>query len=357
MYMDFIMEIFGQDRVELLERPIHIRDLEEDNETYRYLRSGLLQLSSYRDRSGRRIMILFLTKEMLAFNTYAKLRVYAYIWLISSNDAESQRKGIVGIGIGALQLSGANFSSFKMPSKEERSLRQKWYSACPTRICSIHACFPDTFFYHFSWKVLALTVGEKNKRRLKFNMGRTMEMKYDLMSYGIGDHHIPATETGNIKVKNHLQWIQARKLIDEKQYTEDSIIECPALNDVVFKQAGKSWRLHPGDVYFRSLIESKHIQHLNSNQTEKKEVIWSIVEEIESRNGRFLIWDKRGWWFEVKERVEVRKKVAIALRNFNSQHKKAQQKRQFCESSTHVIFNKKRKEEDCSGCYFINKCL
>lgn len=83
MYMDFIMEIFGQDRVELLERPIHLRDLEEDNETYRYLRSGLLQLSSYRDRSGRRIMILFLTKEMLAFNTYAKVRVSYYEYACS----------------------------------------------------------------------------------------------------------------------------------------------------------------------------------------------------------------------------------------------------------------------------------
>lgn len=345
-YMDFVMEIFGQDRVELLERPIHLKDLEEEEETYNFLRSGLLQLLSYRDRSGRRIGVAFLTNEMLSYSVKPRLRVFTYIWLTASNDIESQKKGMVGI---ALPAGGDVSFSPTMPSKEDIMLQQKFYSACPTRICALHFCFPDSFFYTACWKLVALTVGEKNKRRLKFNMGTVIELKYDLMSYGILPDLLPSTETGNIKLKNHLQWIQARKLIDEKKYNQDSIVECPALYDVVFKKAGKSWRLHPGDVYFRGLIESKHKEHLMSNQTEKKELIWLIVEEIESRKGRFVAWDERGWWVEVRERSEIRKKVAIALRNFNSRHKLTQ-KRQSCENSATTFVTKKRKQCHCGLC-------
>jgi len=58
-----------------------------------------------------------------------------------------------------------------------------------------------------------------------------------------------------------------------------------------------------------------------------------------------------GWWFEVKERSEIRKMVAIALRNFNSQHKSARQKRQICESSTSVFANRKKiKQRHSGGC-------
>jgi len=91
-YMDFVMEIFGQDRVELLERPIHLKDLEEEEETYYFLRSGSLQLLSYRDRSGRRIGVVFLTNIMLSYSVYARLRVYTYIWLTASNDGIDCRR-------------------------------------------------------------------------------------------------------------------------------------------------------------------------------------------------------------------------------------------------------------------------
>mmetsp|Transcript_33081 Transcript_33081/g.36887 ORF Transcript_33081/g.36887 Transcript_33081/m.36887 type:complete len:91 (-) Transcript_33081:177-449(-) len=86
-----------------------------------------------------------------------------------------------------------------------------------------------------------------------------------------------------------------------------------------------------------------------SNQTEKKELVWLIVEEVESRKGRFVAWDERGWWVEVRERLEIRKKVAIAFRNFNSRHKLIQ-KRQSCESSTAVFVKKKRKQYQCDLC-------
>ena len=187
-------------------------------------------------------------------------------------------------------------------------------------------------------------------------------MRYGLMGYGIPLDVLPSTDTGNMKRKNHFEWIEARKLIEEDGRNNSThaanIVECPGLNDVVFQKAGKSWNLHPGDVYYRGLIESNHKEHLVSSQTAKKELIWLIVEEIESRNGRFLVYDKRGWWIQLNSRTEIRKKVAISFRNFNSSqqccHKVASvrphcQKRQSSQSSTSAFIAKKRKTS-CIGC-------
>lgn len=190
-----------------------------------------------------------------------------YIWLTASNDPESQRKGIVGLAMPVETSNGDTSFTPTMPSTKDMNLQHFFYSAVPIRICSIHLYFPNAFFYRFSWKLVALTVGEENKRRLKFNMGTTIEMRYDLMSYGISPDLLPLTQTGNIKLKNHLQWIQTRKLLDKKiDSRDDSVVECPRLNDVIFNKAGNSWRLHPGDVYFRGLIETKHEEHLISNE-------------------------------------------------------------------------------------------
>ena len=72
-YMDFILEIFGQDHFELLERPIQLKDLEADEETNNVLQSGFMQLLNYRDRSGRRIAVAFMTNKLLSFSVYARV--------------------------------------------------------------------------------------------------------------------------------------------------------------------------------------------------------------------------------------------------------------------------------------------
>lgn len=54
------------------------------------------------------------------------------------------------------------------------------------------------------------------------------------------------------------------------------------------------------------------------SQTGKRDFAWSIVEEIELRNGRFLTWDRTsGFWVQLRDRSEIRLKVATSLRDFN----------------------------------------
>ena len=81
------------------------------------------------------------------------------------------------------------------------------------------------------------------------------------------------------------------------------------------------------------MLEAKKRQHLAANQTMKKEIAWEIMAEVERRNGRFLSWDKSGWWVELDDRIEVRHKVATSLRDFNKKARAANN-RQNTHSST-----------------------
>lgn len=141
-------------------------------------------------------------------------------------------------------------------------------------------------------------------------------MSYQLMSYGIPVDLIPKTGTGKIKSKNLQQWIKTRKVIEETK--EGEPIECPGMNDVIFR-FGKSYLSHPGNATFRGLIEANFEEHNQATTTEAKvAVTWRMVEDIENRGGRFLVWDKRGWWTKTTDRSQIRSKIAVSLK----EHKK-----------------------------------
>jgi len=168
-------------------------------------------------------------------------------------------------------------------------------------------------------------------------------MLYELMGYGVPVSLIPITGTGTLKVKNFLQWIKARKLLEIEMKRGDNgdnlnsdLMDCPGLTDVIFRSAGKSCMLHPGNVTFRGMFEKYHDEHVNAGQTAKKNLVWKIVREIESKGGRFLIWDRRGWWIVLEDRLEIRSKVAISLRDYNKQQNAISNK-QVCKSSTYVF--------------------
>jgi len=144
------------------------------------------------------------------------------------------------------------------------------------------------------------------------------------MGYGIQVEMLPLTDNGIVKTRNHLQWLEARKNIEKEPFGSSNstangvIIECPGLNDVLFNR-GKSCQYHPGNVTFKGMLESRKDKHLISNQTAKKELAWEVIKKVEANNGRFLYWDKSGWWVEFRDRSEIRHKVATSLRDFNKQ--------------------------------------
>lgn len=151
------------------------------------------------------------------------------------------------------------------------------------------------------------------------------------MGFGIPVDLLPLTGTGKVKVKNLQQWIKTRRVVEETQ--EGRLIECPYLNDVCFR-FGMSYLSHPGNSFFRALVEEYFNEHSDTTaHNVKVAVTWRLIEEIERKNGRFLNWDNRGWWTELTDRNVIRSKVAASLK----MHKKrilAQNNRQSNVSST-----------------------
>ena len=214
-----------------------------------------------------------------------------------------------------------------------------------------------------------------------------MEIQYNLHGYGIPVDQIPITDTGNIKTKNLLQWIRVRKFLEASRNNNNGnnnttattvlsdsesscnsggislTIDCPNMNDVIFR--GKhAYLSHPGNAMFRGLIESRYAEHNKLTTTDAKvQVTWNIIEEVEKKNGRFLVWDNNGCWKEMRERMQIRTKVAGALKD-HKRRLKARKNRQVNHSSTFEFErqdneNKKRKvvttgkqqhQETAKGC-------
>jgi hypothetical protein len=197
--------------------------------------------------------------------------------------------------------------------------------------------------------IFAIQIEKKTQLNV---LGTKTEMRYKLMGYGIPVSLLPDTDTGVVKVKNHIQWLKIRKQIENAQA---NICECPGLKDVLFRRAG-SCLLHPGNVLFKDLLESIKDEHDNSNQSEKRDISWSIVEDIESRNGRFFKWCRsQTCWIQMTDRSEIRLKVAMSIRDFN-RHAKAVQNRQSTKSSTDVFQNenkRKRKNHENNACILL----
>lgn len=242
---------------------------------------------------------------------------------MAGEDIETQQRGVISI----FWPGGHNF-----PDKREAEEAERVFAAVPLRITALHQCLPDTAIFRLTKAVVILSLDVEMRTRMKFHTDDHIETNYQLMTYGIPVDLIPKTGTGKLKIKNHQQWIKTRKVSEESK--EDFPVECPGMHDVIFR-FGKSYLSHPGNATFRGLIEANFNEHNEASNTETKiAVTWRIVEDIESRGGRFLVWDKRGWWKVATDRAQIRSKIGVSLK----EHKKrviAKKNVQYSASSTY----------------------
>jgi len=324
-------------------------------EEYSAMKKGVIQLMPYRDRSGRRVVIPL--SACFKLSIVMRLKIFLYLVAGAMEDAESQKRGMVILIWPGMSESVAPSSSSMLANIQDRGFAFDVQMSTPLRIVCVHFGNAKSPILSF---VKALMVGFLEKRfRARFNIitGAITELNYKIMTFGIHPAMLPVSDTGIIKIRNHVKWLEARINIEKDPYgskktsaTGGVMVECPGMNDVLFNR-GKSCQHHPGNVTFRSMVESKKHRHMIANQTEKKEIAWEVMEEVENRNGRFFYWDKSGWWAEFEDRTEIRHKVATSLRDFNKQVR-AIENRQNTHSSTNAFRNqnaRKRKREEDNG--------
>jgi hypothetical protein len=139
---------------------------------------------------------------------------------------------------------------------------------------------------------------------------------YSLMTYGIPHHLIPATAEGQIKVKNHLEFIDTRKTKEEYAVNSGGhgveTIELPLASDVLLGK-GKPIQEHTGNLRLHAIVEEYLSQYRSSSRPEKTALATEVVRAVKSASGRFLS-KESGIWIEVDENV-AREKVSNIFRH------------------------------------------
>ncbi len=372
-YLDLLVELFGE---YALKRPICLSDFSK--EELRHLRKGMIQPLPYRDRSGRRIVIAFPEEDVSQIPPFVKAKIAMYqLWAMGDHDIVTQQMGII-----VLCWFDASFATLSSSWK----IKYKFYTLNCDRITAIHCCSPDTPHYRFRRSIMVMRVGVENRSKLIFHLGEAMEIHYKLQGYGIPFEHVPISWTGKVKVQYLKQWMRVRQAIEQKcahdkllqqQQEEEqrkrssseatsgyesnnsvtsnsttasnshgknnNIIECPQLHDVVFRQ-GTSGTSHPGNVTFRSLIESIVLaEHCKQYEREQAQLVQQRKPRSKSSNnkqakakrpkqlaseiyderqrtcstGRFLTWNnEKGWWNTITDKEQICMKIEYMVREF-----------------------------------------
>lgn len=356
-FLNYVMESFGEFA---LERPVRLSDF--NKEEMACMRKGLYQWLPFRDRSGRRIVVVFPKKELALTPARIKAKITLYMCWTAGNDIESQRSGIV-----VLIWYDKSFTLNMSPV----SNKPKLHEIATVRICAVHLCTPDTSVYRLRRSFATMRMSH-HRLKLRTHLGNTVENHYSLQAFGIPTETIPITYSGTVKVSPMRQWMRLRTFLEEPIYQNSadvqSIIECPYPSDIVFRQ-GSSFLSHSGNITFRSLIVAKineienednafHNENLwilyNTNKKrvptkakDKKKfmtkvIVQEVIEEMKRMKRRVLNWnDAQGCWKILDDEIQINLKIEYLVREYRGASK-AQTNRQSSESDTFMFCSSNR---------------
>jgi len=218
-----------------------------------------MQFLPYRDRSGRRILVVF-PHEMTTIDTSIRLKIIIYLcYMAGTNDVDTQRKGIV-IVVWCQDDGGFPLDLFSKPM--HKWPHKQMCQARTMRASAVHLCGPNTAFYKLLQKLaFSSFLGHHDKMdaRFRIHVGEPTEIQYVMRSYGIPTNTIPIRfSSRTIKLVYFNQWLWIRHYIEQGF----AIVECPGIYDVLVRQRGKANMYHPGNVWLIDLIQSKFEAHL-----------------------------------------------------------------------------------------------
>jgi hypothetical protein len=230
-----------------------------------------------------------------------------------------------------------NMGDFRLRADDRKTIRTiniRCLHDFPIKCVALHHCLNDTKYrlvIGFAMKILA----RGTRVKFKLHCGRSIDMLhglmfdgwnemlttsfffaegthteclYSLMTYGIPSHLIPVTEDGEIKRKNHLEWIKYRRALEQHEANgAKELIEIPTNSDVLLGK-GKPIQEHIGNMRLHLFIEDHLPRYGDANKKGKTEIAREVVQLVKSSSGRFLRIEK-GVWVQVPDEV-AREKVS-----------------------------------------------
>lgn len=245
------LRLFGEDK---LVRDIVLDDLSEDD--MEALKSGGFQVLKKRDTAGR--SILFGRYTSMKYKTIDNmLRALWYIWMSILEDPVNQMKGVVAVGyeVGRIPLDrfggmtvdesdddwneegfGSGFEMDHLNGGFDRTLAREIVSvplSVPARPVGYHLC-TDSHQWVGILNMVMVTLCKFVRLRMRIHHGTDQECRYALMTHGMPTDCVPVDESGFLSLKNHLEWIDHRMLLDaqktaaaKKQHQQQHLFSTP----------------------------------------------------------------------------------------------------------------------------------
>jgi hypothetical protein len=246
-------------------------------------------------------------------------------------DEETQRRGCACVII-ANPRGEHDYStkSSTMMDIEMIAMASQAAMSLPLRIAVIHNCFSDS-----NWKsVMKLgmqLVSRDIRARNKVHFGASMECSYSLMGFGIPPACLPISMHGDVKTKQHIEFIKMRKKQEEmtvqgkliplskgKDAGQDTltdpktVIVIPALSDILLGR-GKPIHSHPGNIWLHQLVDEAIPRYEKCRKLEKTGLTIELVNKVKENNGRFLKQEPSGVWLVTDDEAS-RNKVSHLFR-------------------------------------------
>jgi len=308
-YLDYAYEYYGE---VALERPIRLADFTETD--LKMFRKGYFQFLPFRDTSGRRVIVV--VGGMASHkDAHTRDKILFYLFDVATRDSiQSQQRGFIVIRM-VVNLRSEDTKKYILTNGDNtRRSRtsifsgianfRRSFSSIPSRLVAVHVRIPDntSFFLMFRLLVLRGLSGRNayvRPRIIPHSNLSGLEMRYRLKSYGIPTQLLPLTDTNSIKCNYFNQWIKTKKILDDREFgmidrddtgalkvfdtdggttkiksdsnaqesgdikgtakiiVTGAIVECPGLNDVVFRKGSRVTAIeNPGNRFFRDLIRT-----------------------------------------------------------------------------------------------------
>jgi hypothetical protein len=150
-------------------------------------------------------------------------------------------------------------------------------------------------------------------------LGNHKEVQQKLATFGILPHSLPVSVDGELKLQNHREWLQMRRIVEgiEGDLDESKAITItPSRYDILFGR-GRPMRDHPGNLELLFLVEQNSSAYNSANKQEKTRLSLEILRMLKTKPSRFLKKNTSGVWQEVDEDM-AREKVSHAFRTMRA---------------------------------------
>ncbi|KAG7368545.1 hypothetical protein IV203_031288 [Nitzschia inconspicua] len=273
------MELFGPDK---LTETITINDLNADDMVC--LTSGQSQLLPYRDRSGRAIFFQALSHYRCKEVVNA-MRVIYYILMSAMEDEETQKRGIVYVVYNVEP---------KSPLANDPRIYLNVYQLLPqipVLMMGAHYCVQDSYLRQFMSSI-RVAMSREVRLRSRVHYGSHEECIYALLTFGIPTKSIPISNSGELLVEKHGEFL-AMRLKQETQisiadFNGDSISNdrSPPVRIVVPKNAdvllgrGRPFQEHPGNMRCNFEVLAAMEEYERVSRKEKTVIARNVIAKI-----------------------------------------------------------------------------